>query len=258
MSSQIFYERVYIRLPRNLYIPLFLSGPNNTYDSCGPHAKRVRYWYVYRPQSAKKSGTYFLSQNQIKELAEEARGWPYFGMYRKSISSSCEFTPESAEKYVLNGLKKAFTIEEYHNMGNRLIFSLHRDATVSIPECVITTTEQLLSIYDKYEPSSIRLEYSTTEPFKWPTQHSISKKKAFSHGYGYVIGINNSFLRLAVKQPAGGFRIFLGPLEKEKTQVFTTKRELKKYIKEYCLNYEFKVSKVLLPSMAIVPEDVAA
>lgn len=252
MSSQIFYERVYIKLPDDRYIPLFLNGSSNTYEGVGCHERRERNWTEFRPKSAQENKQYILTRAQIEELAEEARGWPYSGMCIRSYGRF--ITEEEAYRYILGGLRRTFTIEEISDSWNTLSASLldaenpWRYKSENLGS--IRDTESLLSLFEQYPNDRLRLHFSTYSAFRWPKNTSKAQEMIQKQGYAFVLCKGSRFVQKTRKSKRGT-TISISDLNRSVRQ-FARMRDAESCKSRYMALHDYSIEMVAVPSLQLM------
>lgn len=251
MSSQIFYERIFIKLPEDRYIPLFLNGSSNTWEGVGCHERRERNWWEFRPKSAIDNGQYILTRSQIEELAKEARGWPYSGMCLKHMGRKLD--DEQAERYILGGLKTAVLVEDAIACGNCLFAHLVEWDGLRQRDQIylgrITTTGELLSLFEAHPNEKIRLSFSTYSPFHKPKAITKISELIDAQGFAFVLRRKDYYVQ-SVRHSKRGQRLFLterGPAARQ----FATEKAAADFKSRYNSLIEYTIAKIALPEFAL-------
>lgn len=138
MSNEIFYTRAFIRVEK-YFIPMVNEGSSNTWmpQYRGPDLPE-KTWQVL---NYKNRGKLLYTEEELKEIAEdyERISQKTRGCYK---SRNRRFEPGEFERWILGGMKAAYTIEEYVEMGNTPYLV---DSTGEQPvEYYIDTTDKLL------------------------------------------------------------------------------------------------------------------
>lgn len=115
MSYSIYYNRAFIQVGEN-YIPLVCSGANNVSDFVKGRNVREKNWSVL---NWKRRDRVLFSKSEICEIAKDyednhQQSGMSFKSYRKPFATG-EF-----ERWIINGMKSACTVEEYISAGNKL------------------------------------------------------------------------------------------------------------------------------------------
>ena len=190
MSTDIIYNRAFIKVDNERVIPIIEAGSSNCYEASGRNPKRARSWcndcgfanyrdgFVIGNEALKKAIDDFRQEriNSANEYVKEhGESWAYddgnFG-YHTGIrfygKKKCTFT--MFKNFYLNGIKQAKTIEEYRELG--IHFNIHvnswdkkaefADKGIEYKEAVtFISTEHMLStikeFVDYYEPYGISL-----------------------------------------------------------------------------------------------------
>lgn len=187
MSYSIFYNKQFVKLERNNeVIPMVLLGDNNCFDAVGPNHKsgrRSRDWQCFRyyndsPSPSIDPLTLIRNVNaDLQKTVEEHRRrdgeeevteedvrkrWGWY----TSLAISGYHTSATSWKMWFglfkNGIDKALTIEQLHDLGIHLYFHTYNDR--SSPEAGLIRTE------DEY----------FAELEKWEKWRSEGDKRSFS------------------------------------------------------------------------------
>ena len=145
MSYQIYYDRAYIRIG-DKFIPLANSGSNN----CFEHGFRGRWlsekgWNVLNWTRSKQ---FIFSDEEIRDTARIYDEYNReSGMMFKS-RNQC-FAPGEMERWIINGMKRAYTVEEYVAFGNSFFVSDYSpNKSADWKKHSFSTTAELLKILD--------------------------------------------------------------------------------------------------------------
>jgi hypothetical protein len=143
VSYEIYYQRAFIKVGDDAYIPVVQSGSNN----CFSHDSRGR-------QIPEKNWNCLNYPNHGKFLftAEELRAWAEvydaFGEHHKS--RHVYFEPGEMARWLTNSMKSALSLEAYLQHGNTFYvkdWSVWEDQKYFYP----TTTEELLQLIDDHK-----------------------------------------------------------------------------------------------------------
>lgn len=143
MSYEIYYDRAFVRVGDG-FVPLVNQGSNNTWD--------LSYSGRYVPEKSwqalnwRDCGKLIFSAEEIREIAKDyERISQESGTCFKTRNRA--FQPGELERWILCGMKRAYTVEEYTSFGNRLYLHDYTDSdTKSYP---IRTTDELLELIRK-------------------------------------------------------------------------------------------------------------
>lgn len=150
MSYEIYYDRAYIRVG-DKYIPLVNEGSNNCWEYSFFSGREVpeKSWQVLNWQH----------RGQLLFTAEEIRGQAAIyeevsqrqGMCYKTRNKS--FAGGEFGRWIVNGMKTAYTIEEYISFGNAL--SIH-DYSVweNRKDYPFRSTEEFLALLEQLQGST--------------------------------------------------------------------------------------------------------
>ena len=115
MGYSIFYDRAFIRVGEQ-YVPLVCSGASNGADRVGGRWVPEKDWSVL---NWKRRDRVLFSEAEIREIAKDyEQSHQENGMSFRSRSKP--FAPGGLEKWIIGGMKRAHTIEEYRSFGNTI------------------------------------------------------------------------------------------------------------------------------------------
>lgn len=112
MPNEIIYDRLFIKLKNDTYIPIIQHGSSNCweYDFFTKREIPEKHWWninhMYNPNTQKTTYQDFWTKEQLEELADE---WKTKELFK---SRETPFTEDEFKRWFLNGTKKARTIEE--------------------------------------------------------------------------------------------------------------------------------------------------
>lgn len=117
MSNEIIYDRLFIKLKNNTYIPIIQHGSSNCWDYDFFTKREIpeKHWWninhIYNHNTQETTYRDFWTKEQLEELADE---WKTKELFK---SRETPFTEDEFKRWFLNGTKKARTIEELKNYG---------------------------------------------------------------------------------------------------------------------------------------------
>jgi hypothetical protein len=233
MSYQIYYDRAFIRVG-DKFIPLANSGSNNCWEYSGNRDIPEKNWSVL---NWKHEYQFVFSESEIKKLARiYDQHNQESGIDHKS-RNQC-FESGEFERWIINGMKNAYTVEEYVSFGNDFYVSDYSaDDTRDWKKYSFKTTDGLLKILDDLKDirsKDIKLGYNR-EVFR-PKVKRASKKvlRAADLSEYYVLkGDYNErtiyFIKLNRK---GGFK-YLSYFTRSQIKVFRAEKDALAYLKKY-------------------------
>ncbi len=145
MSSEIFYDKAFIKVP-NGYIPIANHGSSNCFDiSLSGREIPEKHWSVLNYPNY---GKMIFTADEMKDVAAtyEAANMSNRGGIRKSRYHS--FDEGEFGRWILAGIKTAHTVEEYRQYGNTVVLvDRSDDIWRKIP---IHSTDELLEKLQEY------------------------------------------------------------------------------------------------------------
>ncbi|MBR0277900.1 MAG: hypothetical protein IJQ50_05530 [Clostridia bacterium] len=115
MSYQIYYDRAYIRVD-DKFVPIVNDGSNNCWEY-SIFARRDVPEKSWNIMNYKRRSQVLFTADEIREIAKD-----YEEVSRSSgtcfKSRNRAFGRGEFERWIINGMKRAYTIEEYVAMGN--------------------------------------------------------------------------------------------------------------------------------------------
>lgn len=232
MSYQIYYDRAFIRVGEN-FIPLVNSGSNNCWEYNGRREIPEKDWSVL---NWKRRSRLCFSEDEIREIAREYElSSQESGMCFKS-RNRC-FDSGEFERWIVNGMKNAFTIEEYVSFRNQLyILDYSAEKTEDWKSYAFNTTDEFLSILAGLSSSSLSVHMANNREVFRPTSKRSSRKKLrpgdLAEYYvlkGVYKGRTIYFMELTRK---GGAR-FTWDAPGGNVKVFPTEKAALKYLEKY-------------------------
>lgn len=146
MSYEIFYDRAFIRV-KDLFIPIVNQGSNNTWERSYFSRRDVpeKNWQVLNWRNRSQL---LYTEDEVRKIAKD-----YEEISQESgtcfKTRNRQFESGEFERWILCGLKSAFTIEEYIAAGNRL--EIHDYSEQEIKDWKrypFSTTEDFLSLIE--------------------------------------------------------------------------------------------------------------
>lgn len=185
MSYDIIYNKQFVKLNENAFIPMILSGSNNviSYDR-SPRGRRSRDWschsYILRNGESKFYGSAETilanaqaiiddivsrnvgpdkyENNRVRTADEIKKSFGYFSSLAIGTQSTSKCTATMYYNLYKNGIKKALTIEELDKAGINLQFHVYEWSgwkfSIPIPEWnrrSIKTTAEFFQVLNEVE-----------------------------------------------------------------------------------------------------------
>ena len=237
MSYSIYYDRAFVRVG-DKFIPLANSGSNNCYEYRNGREVPEKNWGVL---NWKRGCQAMFTGTEIRELARQYDEYNQeSGMIYKSRHRS--FEPGEFERWVIGGMKNAYTVEEYHSFGNRFYVLDYsgRDIDKWVRHYFSTTgelldilarlgTEREISIKlennrEVYRPVNHRPRGRGLRPGDLPEYYVLG-------GEGVYAGLKGLTVYLVKLRP-NGIR-YLTQKNSHALKVFRTEHEAERYLEKY-------------------------
>lgn len=169
MSSQIFYKKAFIKVD-DKFIPLVNQGASNC-SSFNFEGREVAdmYWSVLRYPF---NDRLIFTEDEIREIARrhEECNTSNRGGTRKSHNTA--FEVGEFERWILAGMKSAYTVEEYTHFGNtvQIVDSVARKRTT------VKTTQELLDAIRVAKGGTIDVTFGNSREVRRPLRSNTPKK----------------------------------------------------------------------------------
>jgi len=233
MSYQIYYDRAFIRIG-DKYIPLANSGSNNTWEWYNGRDVPEKTWNVL---NWKHEPRFLFSESEIKEIAS---GYDQYNQKERIIYKSRNrcFEPGEFERWIINGIKNAYTIEEYISFGNCFyVYDYSPEESEKYKRHYFKTTGDLMQILDDFKDTIFRdIKLQDNREIYRPKTKRTPKKILRAAGlpeYYILKGEYNGntlyFIKLNRK---GGFQ-YLSYFTERLLKVFKTEKDALAYLKKY-------------------------
>lgn len=205
MSSEIFYDKAFIKVPGG-YIPVVNHGSSNCFDiSWSGREIPEKHWTVLNyPNYGKMVFT-------ADEMAEVAKVYEEANMSNRGGTKKSRYQSfEEGEfgRWILSGMKTAHTVEEYTQCGNTVIILDYSTAVwQKIP---VSTTDELLKKLKEYDG---RKDFDVSFLYERSVIHPPMRKKGIPFDFSGA----SEFYVLHAEQ--GYF------VKRSKRRIWTTKDE---------------------------------
>lgn len=227
MSSEIFYDRAFIRIGEKQFIPIVNHGSSNCFDFDW-RGRQIpeKYWSVLN-YPHKEKVVFTAKELQEVAAAYEEGNMSNRGGYRKSMYRS--FEVGEFGRWILGGMRSAHTVEEYTACGNTvLIIEMKEPRWTKVP---VATTEQLLEKLEEFKGKSIMVSFSNDRHVFRPAVRAKKKVYDFSDAEEYYV--LRSEKGYFVKRSSKNIW-FIRCTEKSlgKARKFKTEKAAKKYVED--------------------------
>jgi len=242
MSYDILYEKLFIKIGEDQFIPMVLAGSNNCYCN-SQDRKRSRSWCI--PIFMLRNGLPYVSREEMRaalDTIEEGDGVAVYG-------KKCGGTLRDIHNFFEYGLKCALTIEQLKNNSININakWKINKD-DFNMVELLSTRHAQRIIKAHPYCKIEMGNHWLSEGDARYLRRKIFPKKKRefkiikVDHYYA-IMGTFGYF----VKKSGGGFRY---SAYWEGAKQFRHKKEAKKYLEksnftaEWYAEYKFNVGKI--------------
>jgi len=183
MGYSIYYNRAFIQVGEN-YIPVVCSGASNVCDFVRGHMMLERNWDVL---NWKRRDKVLFSEATIHEIAKDyENNHQECGMSFKSYGRP--FEAGEFEAWIIEGMKKAFTVEEYVAAGNRLFVVDYPNGMIERWRLQPFTTEaELLTITSQFDAGhEIDITFADVRTINRPSRRKVREDRLKEGGFTLV------------------------------------------------------------------------
>lgn len=229
MSYEIYYDRAFIRV-NDLYIPLVNQGSNNCWEINYFSRRQIpeKNWQVLNWQDRSRL---LYTKDEVREIAKDLETISQeSGTCFKSRNR--HFEPGEFERWILCGLKSAFTVEEYVAARNKPEIHDYSDNKIENWKTYpFSTTQELLDMIESLKRCPmLNLHFKNNREVYRPVRSSIDRDKTEY----YVLsskaagGGDLFFCKLTRR----GYRMSTN-LSRDDVRAFESEREAQKYLDKY-------------------------
>lgn len=233
MSYEIYYDRGFICVG-DKFIPIACQGSNNCWEvSFNGREIPEKGWQVL---NYKNRGKLLFTEDEIREIAAD-----YERISQESgtcfKSRNRPFEKGEFERWILCGLKSAYTIEEYVSFGNRP-YILDYSGSKDWKEHNFSTTDEFLKLVDELKGiKDLNVKFSYNRGlYKPKAARKKPKKKSFKNmPEYYVLGALYGKSETKIyfcSLTRYGFRYIQSP-GSYCVKTFESERDAAKYLKKY-------------------------
>jgi hypothetical protein len=238
MSYSIYYDRAFIRVD-DKFVPLVNSGSNNCFQfSWNGREIPEKDWGVL---NWKRPGRLIFSPEEIRVTAREYDRYNQeSGMIFKSRYR--QFGSGEFERWVINGMKRAYAVEEYHSFGNRLYVLDYSPPEINDwRKHPFSTTEELTGIIERLGTvPEINIKADNNREMYRPVNHRPRSRglRADDLPEYYILAgedLRREMQRRTVylvRLTKYGFR-YLTYRDSNAVKIFRTERDAARYIAKY-------------------------
>lgn len=242
MSYEIYYDRAFIRVG-DLFVPLVNQGSSNCWEYRFFTKREVpeKNWQVLNWRNRSKL---LYTEAEVREIAID-----YDEISRDSgtcfKSRNRQFEPGEFGRWILCGLKSAFTIEEYVSFGNNIkINDYSADATKDWKLHPFSTTEEFLTLLDLLkEKPLLNIHFENNREVYRPQKRTrnIRKSEGRPEEYFVLITGNSYFCKLT----RYGYRI-TNNIQNKGVRTFEKEQAAYKYLEKYAERFKhpFEVKRI--------------
>lgn len=216
MSYEIYYNKAFIKVGENQYIPLVQHGSNNCWEFSGRREVPEKNWDVLNYTKADRC---VFSAVEIQELGQ------VYDECEPFKSRNKRFADGEFERWFVAGIKSARTLEEFISHGNSFYINDYTDwANQKMYE--IRTTEELLSKLSELKGKKLKLAFHERE-LRLPKATRVKRDKTEVDHY-YVLSSSKGYFHSLTRYGYKYCGYKTGSLKK-----FKTEKLAEKYLEKY-------------------------
>lgn len=231
MSYSIYYDRAFIRVGDKV-IPLANSGSNNCWEFLNRREVPEKNWNVMNWQ---RDNQFLFTESELREVAR------IYDQYNQSSgmiykSRSYCFKQGELESWIMNGMIRAYTIEEYVSFGNSFyVLGYSSDEISDWKRYPFHTTDEMLKILEELKDvkqKDIKIR-NNREVFRPVVQRAPRKNLNSAELTEYFVlkafynGQTVFFMKLLKRSIEFVYRLNDG------ARIFKTDKEARKYLAKY-------------------------
>jgi hypothetical protein len=243
MSYEIYYDRAYIRVG-DRYIPMVSQGSSNcfTFNAFGREVPEKNWqmlnWQhreqlLFTAEELRAQADIYEENHQLNGMSFKTRNQP--------------FAPGAFGRWIANGMKNAYTIEEYVRFGNMLYVHDYSDPTTSKWEKhYFRTTEEFLALLEQLKSCmELNVSFANSREVYRPVQHrpKTSAPDRSTLPEYYVLKFELGYF---VKLMQRGFKYAYNN-DPRSVRIFPTEAAAQKYLEQYRqrLGKPFEIERVV-------------
>ena len=183
MSSEIYYDRAFIKIGEEQFIPVANHGSSNTFDfDLRGREIPEKHWSVLNYPHWDKFIFTVVELQEVAAAYEEANTSNRGGI-RKSRNRA--FEEGEFGRWILGGMRSAHTVEEYTSYGNTVIIIEYEG--LRWKKSPVATTAQLLERLEELKGKSITVSFYDDRHVTRPPIRSRGKAYDFSNVAEYYV-----------------------------------------------------------------------
>ena len=154
MSSEIYYNKAFIKVDENQYLPMIQSGSSNCweYNAFGRAIPEKKWYLANFPHKNK----YIFTKEEIFEIAKKLEQYSSESSAMKKTRNKI-FEKEEFGKWFKAGIKSAKTIDDYISFGNEFTLSYFNDENKKTKVKIINTENLLKTLNQLIVNENIRI-----------------------------------------------------------------------------------------------------
>lgn len=222
MSYEIFYDKRFIKVGEDKFIPIFQTGSNNTweYNYSGREIPEKSWSCINYPHKDR----YVFSEKEIMEMAEVNKKFDTAKARNRFMSE------EEVVRMYKNGVKAAKSLEYYTELGNSFRVSDSTDyynPITSYPKTTKDLLETIKRLQADDKVTSIRLGF-TQRTLILPKKNTIKKERQYYEQDYYYVLVNGG--RTLVELRKRGYAYTFSEYGVKK---FKSQKEADRYLEKY-------------------------
>lgn len=173
MSYEIYYDRAFIQVG-DRYVPLVNHGSNNAWECLRRRDVPEKNWNVL---NWRNRSILLYSMDELRDIAAD-----YERISQESgtcfKTRNTPFAKGEFERWIINGIRSAHTIEDYVSYGNRMFILDYSDKIEDWKEYPFATTEEFLGLIDCLaQRACLSVKFGNNRKVYRPKMHRASSRR---------------------------------------------------------------------------------
>lgn len=226
MSYEIMYDKAFIKVG-DKYIPIVNQGSSNCFDfDFNGRQIPEKNWHILNYYCRKRV---LFTEAEIGELAERMEEISGGGAVMKSRYRA--FEPGEMRNWILAGMKRAYTVEEYRKCGNTLMFSYCDPEPCN--SVAFTTTQQLEDLITAHaDAKELNVTFANNRTVYRPKKPKVDKLAGLEKVYALTKKDDKGRVKYFCKYRRRRF-VFATDVTLPFVRLFPSEKEAKSYLNKH-------------------------